>query len=158
MATAITEKELIELEREYWQAMMDGDVETAIRLTDTPCIVAGPQGIGSFGRKDFEEMFRSPSWKLLAFKLKEGAKMRKVSDDVAVLAYEVHEELSVDGKPVTLEAADCSTWVRRDGRWACASHTETIEGDPFGRDRAASQPAYVSRYAATEGEEAWGSE
>jgi len=47
----------------------------------------------------------------------------------------VHEELTVEGKPVTLDAADASTWVRRDGRWVCALHTESLRGDPFGRDR-----------------------
>jgi hypothetical protein len=44
----------------------------------------------------------------------------------------------VDGKAVTLDAADASTWVRRDGRWRCALHTESIQGDPFGRDRTGS--------------------
>jgi hypothetical protein len=54
---------------------------------------------------------------------------------VAVLVYNVHEELTVDGKPVTIDAADASTWVRRNGRWVCALHTESLKGDPFGRDR-----------------------
>jgi hypothetical protein len=61
--------------------------------------------------------------------------VRLLGDDVAIVAYQVHEELTVDGKPVTLDAADSSTWVRRDGRWLCALHTEAIAGDPFGRDR-----------------------
>jgi hypothetical protein len=118
--------------------------------------VSGPQGIGSLGKKEFEEMLKSPSWKLLSFKLKEGAKMRQIGSDAAVLAYEVHEELTVDGKPISLEAAECSTWVRRDGRWVCCQHSESIEGDPFGRDRQSiPEPTYVSRYS---GEEAWGSE
>lgn len=157
MATAISEKELIGLENEFWQAMKDGDVQTAMKLTDTPCIVCGPQGIGSIGGKDLEEMLKSPSWKLLSFRLKEGAKMRTIGSDAAILAYEVHEDLTVDGRPVSLDAAECSTWVRKDGRWVCASHTETIEGDPFGRDRVAPAPTYASRYTGDE-QEAWGSE
>ena len=56
--------------------------------------------------------------------------------DAAVLAYTVHERVTVDGKSVTLDAADASTWVRRGGQWRCALHTESIQGDPFGRDRA----------------------
>jgi hypothetical protein len=155
MATAISEKELIQLENEYWQAMKDGDVDTAMKLTDVPCIVSGPQGIASLGKEDFEEIFKAPSWKLMSFKLKEGAKMRPLGSDAAILAYEVHEDLTVDGKPISLDAAECSTWVRRDGRWVCAQHSEALEGDPFGRDRATSEPAYISPYA---GEEAWGSE
>lgn len=47
----------------------------------------------------------------------------------------MHEELTVDGKRVALDAADASTWVRRNGRWVCALHTESLAGDPFGRDR-----------------------
>ena len=35
------------------------------------------------------------------------------------------------------DAADASTWVRRNGRWVCALHTESLKGDPFGRDRRA---------------------
>jgi hypothetical protein len=75
------------------------------------------------------------------FTLSDDAQIRLLSDDVAVLAYKVRENLTVDGEPVTLEAADASTWIRRDGRWRCALHTESIVGDPFGRDR---QSARVS--------------
>jgi uncharacterized protein DUF4440 len=63
--------------------------------------------------------------------------VQMVLDDVAVVAYRVREDLEVEGKPVTLDAADSSTWIRRDGRWVCAVHTESILGDPFGRDRRA---------------------
>jgi hypothetical protein len=58
-----------------------------------------------------------------------------VTDDVAVLAYKVHEELTVEGKKVSFDAADASTWVKRKGQWLCALHTESLSGDPFGRDR-----------------------
>jgi hypothetical protein len=40
----------------------------------------------------------------------------------------VSEELIVDGKPKMLEAFDSSVWVRRDGGWVCAAHTETLAG------------------------------
>lgn len=159
MATAISEKELIELETKFWQAMKDRDIDTAMRLTDIPCIVAGPQGVASVDKPTFESMLKS-SPRIDNFTLKDGAKVRRISDDVAVLAYEVHEELTVEGKPISLDAAESSTWVRRDGRWVCAQHTEVLEGDPFGRDRQANlEPAaYYSRYAASREEEAWGSE
>ena len=55
--------------------------------------------------------------------------------DPAVVAYTVREELTVDGQPVGFDAADTSTWVRRGDRWVCAAHTESLRGDPFGRDR-----------------------
>ncbi|MEO7102620.1 MAG: hypothetical protein ABI311_04630 [Gemmatimonadaceae bacterium] len=45
------------------------------------------------------------------------------------------ETVVVDGKTIQLTANDASVWVRRDGEWRCALHTESVAGDPFGRDR-----------------------
>jgi hypothetical protein len=130
-------KELLALENQYWQAIKDGDVDTAMRLTDDTCIVAGAQGIGAMERSALGAMMKKATYKLRTFRLDQ-PEVRRLGDDVAVLAYKVHEELTVDGKPVTLDAVDASTWVRRDGRWVCALHTESILGDPYGRDRRAS--------------------
>jgi ketosteroid isomerase-like protein len=135
MATKTIEAELLELEQRYWQAIKDQDVDAAMRLTDERCIVTGAQGIGVMDRKTLAAMMKATSYTLNRFELKDGAQVRLLRDDVAIVAYQVHEELTVDGKPVTLDAADSSTWVRRNGRWLCALHTEAIAGDPFGRDR-----------------------
>jgi hypothetical protein len=34
-----------------------------------------------------------------------------LTGDVALVVYNIHGELTVDGKPVSLDAADSSTWV-----------------------------------------------
>ena len=128
------EKSLIELEHQYWQAIKDRDAKAAMKLTDSSCIVAGASGVGQIERKAFAPMIESAKYTLNDFELKD-VKIALLTDDVAVLAYKVHEDLEVDGKPVSLDAADSSTWVKRDGHWVCALHTEAIAGDPFGRDR-----------------------
>ena len=130
------EQELLGLEKKYWQAIKDKDFEAALALTDDPCILAGAQGVQSIGREQFESMMNSAEYTLNEFELSEDAQVRMLGDNVAVLAYEVREELTVEGKPLTLEAAEASTWVKRNGKWVCALHTESITGDPFGRDRA----------------------
>ena len=79
---------------------------------------------------EFEVRFLS----LDEFELKD-VHARMLGPDLGIVAYTVHEKLTVDGKPVVLEAADSSTWVRRNGQWECAMHTEAILGDPFGRDK-----------------------
>ena len=135
MDTQTVENELMELERQYWQAMKDKDVAAALRLTEDPCIIAGASGIGSIGSATFVKLMEGATWTLHDFQLMPGAKVRMLGDDVAVLAYKVHEEVTVEGKPVWLDAADASTWVRRDERWLCALHTESLAGDPFGRAR-----------------------
>jgi hypothetical protein len=92
MATGSAERELVQLEKQYWQALKEKNVEAALRLTDDPCIVTGAQGIASIDRNTFKKMMTGAPW-------------------------------------------SSSTWVRRNGRWLCALHTEAIAGDPFGRDR-----------------------
>jgi ketosteroid isomerase-like protein len=135
MAYATAEKQVIELERQYWQALKDKDIDTALSMTDDPCIVTGAQGVAEIDHGAFERMMRNAPWTLDSFKLSDDMQVRMLGKDVAVVAYKVHEELTVEGKPVTLDAADSSTWVRREGQWFCAAHTEALFGDPYGRDR-----------------------
>jgi len=134
MATANpSTRELLALEEKFWQAMKDGDVDTMVSLTDFPCTVTGPQGMGTVDEEAFKGMMASPSYTIESFSLGADAATRMLSDDVAVVAYKVHEELTVDGERVSLDAVDTSTWVRRDGAWRCALHTEALVGDPYGR-------------------------
>jgi uncharacterized protein (TIGR02246 family) len=134
MANTTLGKELLDLENQYWQAIKEKDVDAAMRLTDDECIVTGAQGVGRIDRQGMADMLRNAPYILNDFELKD-PEVRQLRDDVAILAYKVHEELTVDGEAVKIDAADASTWVRRDGRWLCALHTEAISGDPFGRDR-----------------------
>src|SRR5262249_14158200 len=128
------EKELVDLERSYWKALRDKDAGAAVRLTADPCIVTGAQGVASFPRQAMKGMIEGATWTLKSFDLSD-FQIQRIGNDVAVIAYKVKEELIVDGKPLTLNANDASTWVRRDGAWQCALHTESIAGDPYGRDR-----------------------
>jgi hypothetical protein len=135
MATKTRESELLDLEQQYWRAIKDNDFDAALRLTDDPCIVAGASGVARIDQKTFESMMHSAEWTLQDFEIKDDAEVRLIGDDLAIVAYTVREKLTVDGKPLTMEAADASTWVRRGDRWVCVLHTESLIGDPFGRDR-----------------------
>ena len=136
MANRSAEKEIIQLENQYWQAIRDNDIDTCEQLTDDPCLVAGAHGIARVPKEKFRGIMESGNHRLHDFEFKE-SEVRMISDDVAIHAYKVHEELTVDGKPVSMDASDASTWVRRNGRWVCALHTESVIGDPYGRDRKA---------------------
>jgi hypothetical protein len=135
MTTQTIEAELLELEHRFWQAMKDQDTDVMAELTDEPCLLAGAQGVELITRDALVEMMKNPNWTLQQYAISGSTHLRQLQDDVAVIGYDVHEELTVDGKPVKLDAVESSTWVRRDNHWRCASHTEAIRGDPFGRDR-----------------------
>jgi hypothetical protein len=128
------EKQITDLEVQFWEAMKSKDAATAARLTAETCIITGAQGATRIERKMFGDMLKGATWTLHDYKFKSVA-VDKVTDDVAVIGYIVHEKLTVDGKPVEFDAADASTWVRRNGKWQCVLHTESIAGDPYGRDR-----------------------
>jgi uncharacterized protein (TIGR02246 family) len=136
------EAQLLDHEKQYWQAIKDRDVQAAMRLTDDPCIVTGAQGVARITREAFAGMLQAGGWTLHEVTLSD-VQVRVLSEDVAIVAYKIKELLTVDGKPLTLEAADSSTWVRREGQWVCALHTEALAGDPFGRDR---QPAAPKKF------------
>ena len=135
MATKTIATELLDLERRFWQALKEKDADAAVELMDETGIVTGAQGAARIDRKTFVRMLKDQAWTINDFEIADGADVLQLTDDVAVVAYKIREDLTVEGKPVTLEAADASTWVRRDGQWLCALHTESILGDPFGRDR-----------------------
>jgi ketosteroid isomerase-like protein len=133
---------LLDHEKQYWQAIKDRDVVAAMRLTDDPCIVTGAQGVARISREAFATMLKAGGWTLHEFTLSD-VQVRVISEEVAIVAYKVKELLTVDGRPVTLDASDASVWVRREGQWVCALHTEAIAGDPFGRDK---QPIAPKRF------------
>ena len=146
MATTTVERDLLALERTYWQALKDKDVGTVAELTDFPCIITGAQGVGQLDRSTYAAMMQQSSWDIVDFEIGDDAQVRMLADDTAIVAYAVKAHRTVEGQPVTMAAADASTWVRRDGQWRCAMHSESILGDPYGRDH----PLDGERYMALE--------
>jgi hypothetical protein len=134
MCAALAENQLIDLEKEYWEAIKNRDKATVMRLTDDNCIVVGPQGVGELEKKTLAQMLDDPVYDLEQYSFDTAdIHVRALSDDAAIVAYKVSERLVVGGKPMSVEAFDSSVWVRRDGGWVCTLHTETIAGGPFGQ-------------------------
>src|SRR6185503_11917095 len=90
MASKAVEKELVELEKQYWQALKDKNYDEALRLTDEPCIVTGAQGVGKLDKKSLMAMMKESSYTLDAFALDGDVKVRVLGDDIAIVAYKVH--------------------------------------------------------------------
>jgi len=78
-------------------------------------------------------MMENAPWTLNAFEFKGDSETRMIGENVGIIAYTIHEQMTVDGEPAEFDAAHTSTWTHRDGTWVCAMHTESIAGDPFGR-------------------------
>lgn len=126
--------EILALENKFWQSIIDKDADAGAELIAEPSIVTGAQGVSSIDKNSFAKMMEMGDWALHDYEFTD-VEVEAVTDDVAVIAYEVREDLTVDGKKITMEAADASTWVRDGKGWLCALHTEAVLGDPYGRDR-----------------------
>jgi hypothetical protein len=130
------DQEVKVLERRYWDAVQRKDADEAMALSDESCVVVGAQGVGAIDRERLGKMLKAASYELTQYTFDDKQfQCREISEGVVAVAYPVREELIVDGKPQTLEAFDASVWVKREGAWRCALHTESLKGDPFGRDK-----------------------
>ena len=126
MATK-SKKTILNLEKQYWEAMKRRDGDAAARLTSDPCVVVGPQGIMEVDQKSIAGMVKDSSFELQEYELDEkSANVQMIGRNVAISTYPVHERMLRDGKPESMDAYNTSVWVRKDGGWACAAHAETL--------------------------------
>ena len=138
MTTIAKTQELLEHERRFWNAMRDKDGEAASEMTNERCIVVGAQGVSAIDPATMSRLTKEGDWEIERYTFDEStAQVHFLNEDTALVAYRVTEKLTVGGKPVNLEANDSSVWVRKNGEWLCAMHTESLAGDPYGRDKVA---------------------
>jgi hypothetical protein len=138
MRTTTKTAELLEQEHRFWNAMKEKDAKGAGQMTDDGCIVVGAQGVSAVDPKTMAKLTEEGKWELEQYTFDEKtAQVKFIHDDVALVAYKVKERVVVDGKTLNIDANDSSVWVRRDGQWVCAMHTESLAGDPYGRDKRA---------------------
>ncbi len=138
MAARPTKDDILDLERRFWNTMRDKDGAAAASMTDTTCVLVGAQGVSSIDPASMTKMMQHGQWTLKRYDFDpKSVQVRFIDDDTVIVAYTVNEDLEVEGKALPLQAHDSSVWVRRSGEWVCALHTESVAGDPFGRDRKA---------------------
>src|SRR5688572_2241416 len=109
--TFTVDKELLALEKQFWDAIQNRDGAAATRLSDARTLVIGPQGIGQLDRQGLAGMVEHPPYELKKVRLDDDVHVRNIADGVALVAYRVESEIIVDGETTTVEAFDSSTWV-----------------------------------------------
>jgi ketosteroid isomerase-like protein len=135
---AISDEELLTLERDYWEAVKDRDARTVGRLTAEDCMIAGARGVSTVDAREMGKLIEAATHRIIDYRIDpKTTRITHLSDDMVAIAYGIHEDLEVEGKPVQLDAHDVSVWKKSDTGWTCVLHTESIAGDPFGRDRVA---------------------
>lgn len=131
-------RELIELEHAFWNASKVRDGKSAAQLADSTSLLMSAQGIQEVKQSDLAAFTEAAPYSLDFFSIDpEKVQIKMIDDHVAVIAYEVDEKVTVDGKQESVHAFETSVWVKKFGKWVCALHAEALPGDAFGRDRVA---------------------
>ena len=126
--------EIVATEKKFWEAMKSKDADAAARMTADHSVIAGASGLAVIDPAMMAGMLSGATWTLESYEF-EDVQVQELDADTAIIGYKVTEQITVDGSPLSLTAFDTSVWRRRDGQWTCALHTESLQGDSFGRDK-----------------------
>lgn len=119
----------LNLERRFWQSMVDKDPDTAMTMIHEECLITGPMGTMQVGPEKYGEMTREGAWTLDKFEFSDVSVVQP-NEDTAVIAYRVHQVGQMNDKRMDLHCADSTTWVRDGKDWKCVLHTESILDQP----------------------------
>ena len=119
-------EEIIQLENRFWQSMVDHHTEVAIAMLDEPAVIVSGHGALQFDRATYRQMAQQDTMAIKAFELS-NMNVLFPNENTAVVTYHARQTLTVRGQSAPLEQdmTDSSVWLRKDGRWLCAMHTET---------------------------------
>jgi ketosteroid isomerase-like protein len=118
-------QQIIDQEKRFWTSMKEKDVATAQSMIHEDCLITGPMGTMRVGPDKYAEMTREGEWRLDDFRFSD-VDVTFPTNDVAVIAYKVHQKGEMKSKPMDLNAADSTTWVRDGASWKVALHTESL--------------------------------
>ena len=121
-----THRELITLEKRFWQSMVDQDAATAVGLLDDSALMVSQHGAMRFDHDGYRRMAEQGTMVLKAFELRD-IQVLMPREDTAILTYRADQEVAKRGAEQTESQTmlDSSTWVRKQDRWRCVAHTET---------------------------------
>src|SRR4030095_5355055 len=119
-------KTLTELERKFWQSMVDQDTDTALEMLSEPALMVSSHGSMKFDHAGYRKMAEEGSMVLTSFDLSD-VDVVFPNDATAILTYRVKQAMSPRGKSenTVQEMNDTSTWIRKGKAWQCVMHTET---------------------------------
>ena len=117
MNTNPTQNDILGLEKKYWDAMKNNDVEAAVKLTKFPCVLTSAKGVQRIEENEYRKMMSSMKGDTYKGIEIENPQVDILGKDTALISYSIKH----DG----MKMLDVSTWVRENDKWTCAFHSET---------------------------------
>ncbi|MGC4061343.1 MAG: nuclear transport factor 2 family protein [Aquabacterium sp.] len=118
--------DIINLEKKFWQSMIDEDTDLSLSMLDEPSVMVSTHGTMQFDHRQFRQMAEQGTMTIQSFELSD-LNVVFPTDDSAVLTYKVKQSLieRSTSRQIKQEMADSSVWMHKDGKWLCVMHTET---------------------------------
>ena len=120
--------EIIGLEKSFWDATKKKDGARAAELSGKTSLVTGAQGVMNIPKSKMGKMTEDGKWTLESYSF-DNVEVSTPAPDVAIIAYTVRQQITMDGRPQEMHAADSSTWIHGSNGWECHAHSETILKD-----------------------------
>jgi hypothetical protein len=105
--------------------MKSKDGGRTAELSGKNAVVTGPKGVMNISKSKMGEMTREGKWTLESYEF-DDIEVVTPEPDVAIIAYAVKQDVTMDGTAQTLRAADSSTWIRGPQGLECHAHSETM--------------------------------
>ena len=116
-------REIEQLEHAFWSSLVDRDVDAATALLAPQALMVSSRGAMQFDPSQYAKMLQDPRHGLLDYTLSDMAVLFP-TEDIAIVTYRAKQAMQMDGKQLEQDVVDSSTWVKLDGKWKCAAHTE----------------------------------
>lgn len=119
-------KTLIDLEKKFWQSMIDQDTDTALSMLSEPALMVSAHGAMKFDHAGYRKMAEQGAMVLTSFEFSD-PQVVFPNETTAVLTYGVTQAVAGRGEAgsTTQRMVDSSTWIKTDQGWRCVVHTET---------------------------------
>ena len=123
MAGSTRDNEIEQLERAFWESLVRRDATVATGLLASQALMVSSHGSMQFDPPQYARMLLDPKHGLLEYALSDMAVLFP-TEDIAIVTYRAKQAMQMDGKQLEQAVVDSSTWVKLDGKWKCAAHTE----------------------------------
>ena len=127
MTTATSlQRELFDLEKQYWEVSVRGDADAIGRLTADDFTFVMAEGISRYNRAQFVDMMKREAPKMTGYSVDDGSlNAHQLASGVVMLNYRSHVEYTDGGRQHSADSYTTSIWTQRDGTWRCSAAIDT---------------------------------
>lgn len=115
---------MYDLETAFWSAMRDRDGAAGAKMCADTVVTINAQGVCTLSTEEMRQKLETGEWMPGRFYFSD-IHVMSPSPDVAVIGYQVKQEVKANGQDKTFTAAECATWVYSVDRWLCHARCES---------------------------------